>query len=136
MVRHRTTICIAATALVAVASGACSVLFATTKDQCATDGDCTARGAGFESMHCSADSVCVSAEVVAGEGGPEAAVDSAIDPFGCANLPAPSPDPSKQLDMSMRYTDFSTGAPPVSILGVTSLPASLIQVIVEPQAPT
>ena len=39
-----------ATALVAVTSGACSVLFATTKEQCATDGDCTARGAGFDDL--------------------------------------------------------------------------------------
>lgn len=99
-----------ATALVAVTSGACSVLFATTKEQCATDGDCTARGAGFESSRCSA-SLCVAPQLVTGDASPDGA-DAATDPFACANLPAPSPDPSKRLDMSMRYTDFSTGMPP------------------------
>lgn len=104
-----------ATAIIAVGSGACSVLFATTKGQCATDGDCTARGAGFEAMHCSSDSVCVAA-VVSAEGGAEASIDAAVDPFACANLLAPSPDPSKRLDMAMRYTDFSTGAAPENTL--------------------
>jgi hypothetical protein len=119
MVRHRRTICLLATFLVAGGSGACSLLFATSKDQCATDGDCTSRGAGFESMRCSADNACIPSDVVRGDGGDgavDAAVDSAIDPFACANLPAPSPDPSKQIDMSMRYTDFSTGAPPENTL--------------------
>ncbi len=115
MVRHRTTICLVATALVAVASGACSVLFSTTDHQCKTDGDCTARGAGFQSTRCSADSVCVSA-AVDGDSGVDAASNRAIDPFACANLPAPSPDPSKQLEMAMRYTDFSTGMPPENTL--------------------
>jgi len=104
-------ICVIATSLVAVGSGACSLLFATDKDQCATDGDCAARGAGFESLRCSADSVCVSTNVT--DAATESA-DSAIDPLACANLPAPSPDPSKQLAMTMRYTDFSTGAAPMN----------------------
>lgn len=118
MARHRTTICLVATALVALGSGACSLLFAPNEDQCTKDGDCIARGAGFESMRCSADSVCVST-VVGVDASADAsadAADSANDPFACANLPAPSPDPSKQLDMSMRYTDFSTGAPPQNTL--------------------
>ena len=121
MGRRRTTIWLVATSVVAVACGACSVLFATTNDQCTTDGDCTVRGARFDSMRCSVDSVCVPADVV--DVSPEAAApdaadaaDAASDPFACANLSAPSPDFSKQLDMSMRYTDFSTGAPPVNTL--------------------
>jgi hypothetical protein len=118
MVRHRTMISLVATALVALGAGACSVLFAPDTDQCAKDSDCAARGAGFESMRCSADSVCVSSDVVRADAGPDvdAAADSAVDPFACANLPAPSPDPSKQLDMTLRYTDFSTGAPPQNTL--------------------
>lgn len=118
MVRPRTTaIYFMATGLVALASGACSVLFSTSDEQCSTDGDCQARGASFASMRCASNSVCVASDVV----GSDAAVDGgtsdgAVDPFACANLPAPSPDPTKQLDMSMRYTDFSTGAPPTNTL--------------------
>lgn len=118
MVRHRTMIFVIATSLVAVGSGACSLLFAPDKEQCATDGDCTARGAGFETLRCSVERECVSVTGSVADAAPDTAdgADSAIDPFACANLPAPSPDPSKQLAMNMRYTDFSTGAPPSDTL--------------------
>lgn len=98
-----------AAALAAVACGACSVLFSPSADQCTTDGDCTARGAAFASTHCSADSLCVSTV------GLDAALD-ADDPLACGKLPAASPDPTKQLDMTMRFTDFSTGLPPENTL--------------------
>lgn len=120
MVRHRTTtICLLATGLlIALASGACSVLFSTSDDQCSTDADCRARGAGFESMRCSAESVCVGGAVGPGvDGSVDAGAESGpADPFACADLPAPSPDPSRQLDLTMRYTDFSTGTPPENTL--------------------
>ncbi len=101
------------TALLAAASGACSLLFAPNEAQCSSDGDCTARGAGFASTRCSADKICVASGLLAGDASPEAAtVDASGDPFGCANIAAPNPDPSKQVDVSIRYTDFSTGMPP------------------------
>jgi len=37
---------------------------------------------------------------------------SASGPFACGALPAPTPDPSTQLELSISYTDNSTGAPP------------------------
>lgn len=119
MVRHRTkTFCILATGLVALASGACSVLFSANEDQCSTDLDCQARGEGFASMQCSPDSVCVESDGATVIDSPVDADAEAgeVDPFACANLPAPSPDPSRQVDLTMRYTDFSTGAPPTSTL--------------------
>lgn len=118
MVRYRTTtICLLATGLVALASGACSVLFSTSKDQCATDDDCRARG--FASTRCSVDNVCVASNDDGGRDGSGDAADAAdafVDPFACANLPAPSPDPAKQVDMAIRFTDFSTGAAPEDTL--------------------
>jgi hypothetical protein len=111
MVRNR-TITIGSFAAATLACGACSVLFSTSGGQCAVDGDCTARGAAFATMHCSADSVCVPG----GDAALDAPVDAQIDPYACANLPAASPDPSKQLDLKMTYTDFSTGAPPTNTL--------------------
>jgi hypothetical protein len=117
MVRYRTTtICLLATGLVAFACGACSVLFATNKDQCATDDDCRSRG--FASTRCSVDNVCVATDdIVRGDASVAAdAADATVDPFACASLPAPSPDPSKQVDIAIRFTDFSTGAPPEDTL--------------------
>lgn len=118
MVRHRTTTFrFLATGLLALACGACSLLFSTSDDQCSTDGDCRARGASFAAMRCSADGVCVqSTDVTGTDAATDATADATADPFACANDPAPSPDPSRQLDMSMRYTDFSTGAPPTNTL--------------------
>jgi hypothetical protein len=115
MVRDRTkTVSMVVAGALVVACGACSVLFSTSEDQCATDGDCTARGGAFAAMHCSQDSICVSTTDVASTDA--STTDAAPDPFACATLPAASPDPSKQLDMTMRYTDFSTGSPPVNTL--------------------
>ncbi|CAN5912705.1 hypothetical protein BH11MYX4_BH11MYX4_57570 [soil metagenome] len=100
-------------ALVALALGGCSLLFPTTKEQCSGDGDCQARGAAFESTHCSPQNVCVPSEQVVRDA---AAGDAAEGgPFACANLPAPSPDPSRPVDLSIRYTDFSSGAPPTVV---------------------
>ncbi|MBS2019187.1 MAG: hypothetical protein JST00_40340 [Deltaproteobacteria bacterium] len=43
----------------------------------------------------------------------DATSDGDADPaFACANLPPPNPDPSKQVEISMRYVDYSTGKPP------------------------
>lgn len=106
-----------ATGLVALLSGACSVLFSTSKEQCATDDDCRARGAGFENARCSLESVCIGATSVPDASAPQeaAAGDGASDPFACATLPAENPDQSRQVDMSIRYTDFSSGVPPTQM---------------------
>ena len=121
MVRRRTTtMCLMATGLVALLSGACSVLFSTSKEQCATDDDCRARGVGFETSRCSLESVCVGTtsgsdsstqgDTSASDGG-----DGAADPFACAKLPSENPDQSRQVEMSIRYTDFSSGVPPTQM---------------------
>jgi hypothetical protein len=116
MVRRRTTtIGLLATGLIALASGACSILFSTSKEQCATDDDCRARGAGFEGSKCSNDSVCVSSTPVTppvDAAAPDAVADAAVDPFACAKEPLPNPDPSRKVDLSIRYTDFTNGTPP------------------------
>ncbi|MBS2013263.1 MAG: hypothetical protein JST00_10275 [Deltaproteobacteria bacterium] len=98
----------------ALACGACSVLFAPNEEQCATDGDCQAKGAAFSGMRC-VENACVASGISGGDSGGEAGDAGAdVDPaFACASLPVPSPDPSKQVEMTMRYTDFSTGQPPV-----------------------
>ena len=111
--RGTTTTGLLATGLIALACGACSVLFSTSKEQCATDDDCRARGAGFQASKCT-DSVCVSSTTVVPQvdAGPDAAPDAAVDPFACAKEPAPSPDPNRKVDLSIRYTDFTNGTPP------------------------
>ena len=106
-----------AAALLAVGTAACSLLFAPNEDQCSTDGDCLARGASFATTHCSSDKICIATTTPVVDGGSDVdAADAAVDPFACANLPTPSPDPSKQIEVSIRYTDFSTGAPPENTL--------------------
>lgn len=119
MVRPRTTsIAFLATGLIALTSAACSVLFSTSKEQCATDDDCKNRGAGFEGSKCSLDNVCVGGSVVVpGEDAskPDAAGDAAADPFGCATEPLPSPDPNRKVDVGIRYTDLTNGAPATDI---------------------
>jgi hypothetical protein len=114
----RPTIGLFAAGLVALSSGACSILFAAEGDQCATDADCQARGAAFDGMRCSPQRACVAATNVSE---PDAGLDvdqppPDRDPFACANLPVPSPDPSRQLDVAIRYTDFSSGTPPKDTL--------------------
>lgn len=111
--RRTTTVWFFAMSTLALATGACSLLFSTSNDQCSSDGDCQTRGAGFASMRCASNSVCVASDLVGGEGG---TADSGPDPFACASLPTPTPDPSKQVEMTMRYTDYSTGAPPINML--------------------
>ncbi len=98
MVRKRAELCLAALGL-ALSCGACSLMFPTSQDQCASDSDCAARGANFASLRCSPSRVCV-----------------ADDNFACAGSPPASPDPSKTVTVSVRYTDFSTGAPPTNTL--------------------
>jgi hypothetical protein len=102
-----------ATTLCAVGVGACSLLFAPKGEQCSADSDCAGRGAGFALTLCSVDNICVSPALVTKRDG---AVEAAADPFACANLSPPAIDPSKQLDVSIRYTDFSTGAAPENTL--------------------
>lgn len=120
MVRPRTTsIAFLATGLIALMSAACSVLFSTSKEQCATDDDCKNRGAGFEGSKCSLDNVCVGGSVVVpGEDAskPDAPVgDGAVDPFACASEPLASPDPSRKIDVGIKYTDFTNGQPAVGL---------------------
>lgn len=109
------TISFVASVTVALVSGACSVLFAPDEEQCATDGDCEAKGGAFAGMRC-VENACVASGIAGGDSGSDVGDAGAdVDPaFACASLPSPSPDPSRQLDMTMRYTDFSTGAPPVA----------------------
>ncbi len=106
-----------AAAVLAAGTAACSLLFAPNEDQCSTDGDCLARGASFATTHCSSDKICIATATPVVDGGSDVdAADAAVDPFACANLPTPSPDPSKQIEVSMLYTDFSTGMPPENTL--------------------
>ena len=100
---------------VALASAACSLIYATSDDQCATDDDCRARGAGFETSIC-ADRVCISPsgpDVDASTEDVPSLGDADVEdgPFSCALLPPPIPDPGRQLDVLMRFTDFAAGAP-------------------------
>lgn len=114
MAGHRTTrIGFFGTGVLAVASGACSLIYSTSKDQCATDDDCHARGAGFEALICS-ESVCVTPPGPASDAAVDALIADAADtdgPFSCALLPPPIPDPNRPLDVLMRFTDFTAGAP-------------------------
>lgn len=61
---------------VACALTACSLLLGTSGDQCASDGDCTARGGAFAGSRC-VDTVCVAAPTV--EGGADAHLDARGD---------------------------------------------------------
>lgn len=118
--RRTTTMGLLATALVALASGACSVLFSTSKEQCATDDDCRARGAGFESSKCSLENVCVgkaiAPETDASVPDSSPNVDAAADPFWCQKEALPNPDPNRKVDLSIRYLDFTSGQPAQSLI--------------------
>lgn len=107
------------TTALALATVACSVLFSTSKEQCSTDGDCQARGGRFANTRCSLANVCVSSEPELPDSGPTDGapppIDAASDPLGCANVPLPNPDPSKQVELTIRYVDFSSGAAPVGL---------------------
>jgi len=114
--RRTTTIGLLATGLVAFASGACSVFFSTSKDQCESDDECRALAAGFDT--CSAEKVCVATapaptpDASTAETGP---VDSAVDPLACGKEPLPQPDPNRKVDLTIRYTDFTNGQPPTGV---------------------
>lgn len=104
----------------ATLSSACSLLFATDKEQCKSDDECRARGAGFENAVCNTqDSVCVPGAPV--DAAPQAdsalpdAADAAVDPFACANLPPLNPDPSHKVDLSIQYLDYTNGIPPTNV---------------------
>ena len=102
-----------ATGAVALASGACSLIYATSDEQCTTDDDCRARGPGFETLICSARA-CVTPPGPVTDASTDAdpIADAADDgPFSCALLSPPIPDPNRQLDMQIRFTDFTAGAP-------------------------
>jgi len=105
-------------AMLSLASAACSVLFSTSREQCSTDDDCRARGGGFAGTRCSLANVCVGPNEPGVDAGTDAFVppfDAAGDPFACAKIPLPNPDPSKQLDISIRYVDFSSGDAPTGL---------------------
>ena len=111
MTRQRTTICLLTTGIAALASGACSLLFPASTAQCASDDDCRARGPSFVAAVCSQESLCVTpAPALFGDASTSA--DSGVDPFACAALPAASPDPSRKLELTIKYVDFASGAPP------------------------
>ncbi len=107
----------------ATLNSACSLLFSTSKEQCKSDDECRARGAGFENTRCSLESLCVAgpevdaappADAAAPDAAPDAA-DAAIDPFACATLPAINPDPSRKVDVSIQYLDYTNGIPPTGV---------------------
>ncbi len=119
----RASIAAIATSVAAFATlnSACSLLFSTDKEQCKSDDECRARGAGFENTRCSLESVCVAAapEVDAApppdSAVPKDAADGAADPFACATLPPLNPDPSRKVDVSIQYLDFTNGTPPTGV---------------------
>ena len=114
MARERTTrIGLVATGALALASGACSFIYATSDEQCTTDADCRTRGAALATAICSANA-CVTTT----DPGPDASDagaltdgDVADGPFSCALVPPPIPDPNNPVDVVMRFTDFTAGAP-------------------------
>ncbi len=133
--RSHATLFITASFL-AVSTFACSVFFSTNKEQCATDDDCRGRGAGFAGTRCSLANICVDPkEPVANDAGIDSAPlapDSAGDPMACATQPLQSPDPSKQVEVSIRYVDFTSGEAPAEV-GVR-LCASTDQTCANPRA--
>ena len=113
---RKTTIGLLATsAIFALASGACSIFFSASEEQCTQDEDCRARGAGFENSKCSSN-VCSSSTLAPGDdaSGPSdgGVGDSAVDPFACAKEPLPQPDPNRKLDLTIRYTELTSGEAP------------------------
>lgn len=95
-------------ALLVVASAsllaACSLVLDSNEEQCATDADCKARGKGFEKTTCSSVNTCTTRKK---------ADAGASDPrFACAGKPLASPDGDREVQLEIRYTDFSTGNTP------------------------
>jgi hypothetical protein len=90
---------LAASLLCAAASSGCTLIFPTGDPQCATDADCTARGAAFADAVCK-DEVCVA-------GGPDP-----TEPWSClgqVEWPAAGTSP---LRLEVHVIDVLTSAPP------------------------
>lgn len=119
MFRRSSHAALALFAVVALSSAACSVVFSTNKEQCSRDEDCTGRGAGFENTKCTLENVCVSGTAPnptdATTADTTPGVDAARGPFACASDPPTSVDTSKQVDLSIRYIDFTSGLAPANI---------------------
>ena len=111
MVQRRSTLpWVAGFGLIALGTAACSLLFATNEEQCSTDGDCQARGAKFAGSYCSAAKVCV--PLVDSDASDLDAGADADNPFFCADNPSQAPDPSRQVELSLRFLDYSEGKAP------------------------
>lgn len=81
----------------------------TSEPQCSSNADCKARGSKFANTICSRENTCVTGNASSSSGGN-------TDPrFACANEAPPSPDTSRQVELEIRYTDFSTGNSPSDI---------------------
>lgn len=94
-----------------VLSQSCSLVLSTSEPQCETDADCTARGDAFDDTRCSSDKTCTSKA-----GGSSSSGSAPSDPrFSCADQPLASPDTSREVELEIRYTDFSTGVTPTDI---------------------
>jgi len=119
MFRRPSHLVFALLALAGFSSAACSVLFSTNKEQCAKDEDCVKLGAGYENAKCTLQNVCVTAEAPPpSDAAPADALppaDARVDPFACANEPPPNPDTSKQVEVSLRYIDFTSGSAPANV---------------------
>jgi hypothetical protein len=90
-------------------SVACSLVLKTDEEQCQTDADCKARGAGFEKTTCSDNKTCTTT-------GKKSDAGPAADPrFACADEPLASPDSDRQISFEISYTDFSSGETPTGL---------------------
>lgn len=87
----------------AVLAPSCSVALAVDEYQCERDADCKARGDDFKNTVCSDQRVCVTAK-------------DDVDPrFACADEEPASPDTSREVELEIRYTDFTSGTAPSDI---------------------
>lgn len=121
MLRRSARLALVLTGLAALSSAACSVLFSTDKEQCARDEDCQKLGPGYENAKCTNQSVCVTGVTTPPtDGSPpptdgSTPVDASNDPFRCQNDPPQNVDTSKQVEVSLRYIDFTSGTAPNNV---------------------
>ncbi len=105
--------------IMATAMQGCSLFFSASGEQCRSDQDCLARGPGFAGSKCSPDFTCTSDDggspVDASTLSDASNADATADPFACASDPIASPDPTRKVNLSIKYLNFTDGLPPNSL---------------------
>ncbi len=122
----RASLLIAVAVALASAATACSILLATTREQCASDDDCARRGGPFAQSQC-VDRVCVA--LTSQEAGADAAYDAAVDAgrpvdprFACVDRDAAPVPTTAVAQLDILIHDFLSPTTPIPNVKVRFCP--------------